>query len=1063
MWLTQLFVRRPTLVTVFLSLVLLAGTIAGFNLVKQQLPNYDVPSIQVQLTYSGASTTEMRDAIVRPLEDQIAGAPDLSYIETSIQPGQASIVAVFSLTSDQNTDLVQVQGRVQNSLHQLPNDLPTPQISIYNPSEAVVVSLSASSSTLSLGDLSSIVTNTIVPAIEQVPGVSFVQENGAVTASIQVNVNPRTLQSSGFTLTDVINAVANNNVRAPGGIVYQPNRETNLDIRGDITDVPSVAGLLLGNTTTSPAGSSGSSVYPWTASPRLYRIGDVASVKDAYETQRVYAYTNGKPTVELDVQKAAGASEVAASDAVLAQLPSLRAQYPEINFAVLSVQSTYTKELLSGVTRTLIEGILFTAIVMLFFLRSWRNAIVVMISVPASFLVTLAAMRMAGFTLDTVSLLAMTLMIGILVDDSIVVLENIERHRAEGEAPRVAAVNGLTQIGVATIVITLVIVVVFAPISFLPGSVGLFLREFGLVVTVATLTSLFVSFAVTPSLAGRWALYSRWKPWKIVDRFGRGFENVRQWYTQRALPWGLEHRSAVVWISFVSLVLALLLIPLGIVGFEYMPPVDRGEIFVTVEYPTGTPLTQTQQAVLRAEHVVDGIADIQSETTMAGAYQGQISGYINNGAIGQIHLFLRDRRGHSTEYWSDYLRSKLGQLLPGTNVVAVPATDSSGGIAQPIAYVVSSLTADPSQAAARAYSALAATPGVVDATTSLTNEAPQVEVEFERNNARALDASIGTASTAVRAAFGGDTATQFTGPQGLKDVQVIYPQGDLRSLGAISAIPIRANNGSIVRVGDIIQLVGAPAPPLIMRIDRRNVVLIGANVAPGATLSNVERAFERRLRSLDLPKSIVVTPVAGGNQESVHDTATEMAVSLALSILLVYLLMVALYNGYVTPFIIMFTVPVAVVGALGALALTHQTLNLFSMIGAILLVGLVAKNGILLVDFANQLRERGLTKLEAIKESAHARFRPIVMTTIAMIAGMLPLALALDPGSQAERPLGIVVIGGLSSSLVLTLLLIPIMYLRFSPQRYRSSSLNGEADPHQIELPMPLPAAGETD
>ena len=311
-------------------------------------------------------------------------------------------------------------------------------------------------------------TNTIVPAIEQVPGVSFVQENGAVTASIQVNVNPRTLQSSGFTLTDVINAVANNNVRAPGGIVYQPNRETNLDIRGDITDVPSVAGLLLGNTTTSPAGSAESSVYPWTASPRLYRIGDIASVKDAYETQRVFAYTNGKPTVELDVQKAAGASEVAASNAVLAQLPSLRAQYPEMNLAVLSVQSTYTKELLSGVTRTLIEGVLFTAIVMLFFLRSWRNAIVVMISVPASFLVTLAAMRLAGFTLDTVSLLAMTLMIGILVNDSIVVLENIERHRAEGRGARVAAVNGLTQIGVATIVITLVIVVVFRP-DFVPA------------------------------------------------------------------------------------------------------------------------------------------------------------------------------------------------------------------------------------------------------------------------------------------------------------------------------------------------------------------------------------------------------------------------------------------------------------------------------------------------------------------------------------------------------------------------------------------------------------------
>jgi HAE1 family hydrophobic/amphiphilic exporter-1 len=450
---------------------------------------------------------------------------------------------------------------------------------------------------------------------------------------------------------------------------------------------------------------------------------------------------------------------------------------------------------------------------------------------------------------------------------------------------------------------------------------------------------------------------------------------------------------------------------------------------------------------------------MQSETSMAGAYQGQISGYINNGAIGQIHLFLKEGRSHSTSYWVSNLRSRIARLLTGANVVAVPATDPSGGIAQPIGYVVSSLTTDPGPAAARAFAALAATPGTTDVTTSLTDNAPQVEVEFDRGNARALDASIGTASTAVRAAFGGDTATEFTGPEGLKDVQVIYPETDLRSLDQIAAIPIRANNGSIIRVGDITQLVSQPAPPLIMRINRRNVVLIGANVTPGAILSNVERSFERRLRALHLPSNVTVAPVAGGNQQNVHDTVTEMAISLALSILLVYLLMVALYNGYVTPFIIMFTVPVAVVGALGAVALTHQTLNLFSLIGSILLVGLVAKNGILLVDFANQLRQSGLSKLEAIVESAHARFRPIVMTTIAMIAGMLPLALALDPGSQAERPLGIVVIGGLSSSLVLTLLLIPIMYLRFAPEHYRIASLNGEIDPHQIELPMPLPTS----
>ena len=1029
---TRVFVERPTLVTVFLCLVLIAGVLGGTRLVKQQLPNYDVPSIQVLLTYSGASTTEMRDAIVRPLEDQIAGAPDLSYVETSIEPGQASIVAVFSLTSDEDTDLVQVQGRVQNSLHQLPNDLPTPQISIYNPAEAVVVSLAATSSTLSLGELSAIVTNDIVPSIEQVPGISYVQENGNVSASIQVNVSPQSLQSSGFTLTDVINAISNNNVRAPGGILYEPNRETNLDIRGDVQDVPTVAQLLLGNSTTASTGGS-SSVYPWSASSRLYHVADVANVQDAYETQRVYAYNNGAPAIELDVQKAAGSSEVTASQAVLAELPKLRTQYPQVDFSTLNVQSTYTQDLLSGVSRTLVEGIIITAIVMLFFLRSWRKAVVVMIAVPASFLVTLAAMQIMNFTLDTVSLLGMTLMIGILVDDSIVVLENISRHQEEGEEPKAAAINGLSEIGIATIVITLVIVVVFLPLSFLPGSVGLFLREFGLVVTVATLTSLFVSFAVTPSLSGRWALLSKWKPWGVIDRFTTWFDGVRNWYAKTALSWGLKNRSLVVWISFGSLLLALLLIPLGIVGFEYMPPVDRGELFVNISYPTGTPLATTTAAVRQAEKIVLQASDLQSETAIAGAYESAQTGYISNGAIGQIHVFLKPGRHDSTQDWSQTLARRIQAVLPQAQVVGVPSTDPAGGISQPIGYVVESATGDPSVSAAKAYQALVATPGVIDATSSNALESPQVEVEFNRNAARALDASIGTASTAVRAAFGGYTATQFTGPNGLKDVQVIYAQKDLTNLAGIQAIPIRANNGSIIRVGDIVNLASQPAPPLITRLERRNVVLIGANVAPGATLSNVERAFERRLKTLNFPADISVEPVTGGNQQQVHDTVAEMSISLLLSILLVYLLMVALYNGYVTPFIVMFTVPVAVVGALGALALTHQTLNLFSLIGAIMLVGLVAKNGILLVDFANQLRERGMTKFDAIVESAHHRFRPIVMTTLAMIAGMLPLALALDPGSQAERPLGIVVIGGLSSSLVLTLLLIPIMYLRFAP------------------------------
>jgi HAE1 family hydrophobic/amphiphilic exporter-1 len=1026
MWLTRLFVARPTLVTVFLALVILAGSVSGATLVKQQFPSTDTPSIQVLVSYPGASTTEMRDAIVRPLEDQIAGTPDLDYLESSIEPGQASIVAVFTLNSDQNNDLVQVQGRVQNAQRSIPNDVQTPQISLYNPSEAVVTSLVLRSTSLAPGDLSSLTINKIVPAIEQVPGVSYVQDNGVVTPSIEIDVDPKRMASSGFTLTDVVSTVTNNNVRAPGGILYSKNRETNLDVRGDIQNAATVSNLLLSASTTNP---SAGTTDPWSTATRLFRIGDVANVHDAYEVQRVFSYSNGAPCVTLDIQKSADVSEVQTSNSVLAILPELRRTYPDVTFDVLNVQSTYTEQQLTGVVRTLIEAILFTGIVMLFFLRSWRNAIVVMIAIPSSLLVTLSAMQLAHFTLDTVSLLAMTLIIGILVDDSIVVLENVERHYKSGEGPTVAAINGRSEIGVAAIVITLVDVVVFLPISFLPGSVGLFLREFGLVVTVATLTSLFVSFTITPTLAGRWALLSGWRPWGIIEAFTRQFERLRDWYATRVLAWALANARLVVAISALSLVLAFLLIPLGVVGFEYIPPVDRGELYITLTGPSGTPLETTRRNTLAVERLVDAVPDLRAESSTAGAYLGQISGYIQNAAVGQIDMYLNDNRSHTTAYWASTLQARAQKLLPNFSVVAVPATDISGGNAQPVDEVVSSVDGMPEPYAAKVAAALAATPGAIDVTSSAVADAPQFDVEFNRDRARALNASVGTAATAVEASFGGDLATQFTGEDGLKDVIVTYPLADQASLSSIASIPIRASNGSIVHVGDIAHLVRTPAPPIITRINRSSVVYIGANLAPGALLSNVQRDFGRRLADLHLPSTVTVAPSAGGNEDQVSSTVSGMTLALALSSVLVYLLMVALYNSYRTPFIIMFAVPVAVVGALGSLALTHQTLNLFSLIGAVLLIGLVSKNGILLVDFADARRREGLSRVDAIREAARERFRPIIMTTSAMIAGMIPLAFVLDPGAQAESSLGTVVIGGLASSLLLTLLLVPVVYV----------------------------------
>jgi HAE1 family hydrophobic/amphiphilic exporter-1 len=1075
--LTQLFVRRPSLVVVLCSLVALAGTISLATLVQQNFPNIDFPSVFVSLSYPGASPTEFRDAIVRPIENAIAGAPNLDHMNTSIQNGQASIAATFTLDSNQTTDLVEVQRRVESTRAVLPTDLAPPSIRTFDPGQATVITLSVSSRTLSRAALSAIVTNNIVPELEQVDGVSNVNANGTVTPAIEVEVDPRTLSSSGFVLGDVVQAISSNNIRAPGGLAYGANRETSIDVRGDVTGVSTVANLPLyaaaaGSTGAAallgPQGGTGlrgaasgpsaptaatsaalagtqtsagaqpptpqTALNPWSVSRRVVRVGDVARVSDGSEVQRTYSYVGDRLAISLGVQKATGASEIAAAQNVLRALPHLRAEYPNIDFSVINNQADFTQQQLNAVYHTIAEGILFTGIVMLLFLRSWRNAIVVMIAIPTSLLTTLFVMRLANFTIDTISLLAMTLCIGILVDDSIVVLENAKRHFEDGEAPKTAALLGRTEMGAAAVVITLVDVVVFLPISFLPGVTGRFLSEFGLVVVVATLTSLAVSFTITPALAGNWSLLSRHSAPRLIEAFTHGFERTRTWYLDHVLEWGLRHPKTVLGVCVVSVIGAVSLVPLHVVGFDFIPPIDRGEIFMQLTFPTGTPLALTNAAIADLTRQIARLPDVQRETATAGSYQAGFGGGVTQGSVGQIHVWLKDDRKHSTYYWAGVLGRMARVKYARGNPVAIPATGVGGGNAQPIDYNVVSDNDDPAPYARRVLAALQSTPGVVHAVSNASILAPQVDVVFDRERARTLDVDIASAANAIRAAFGGATAAQFFTERGVKYVQVTYPQSAQTSVDSIESIPVRTRSGAVVYAGDVSSLVEDPNTPLITRTDRQTVVHVSANTTPGIALSNVQRAFLQRVAALHLPNTVHVIPNARGQQQNLADTVNGLGWALILSFTLVYLLMVALYDSYVLPAIIMFAIPVASVGALGSLALTSQTLNLFSLIGTVMLVGLVSKNGILLVDFANHRIRAGIDRCTAIRESARERFRPIVMTTVSMIAGMLPIAVALDPGSEVRRSLGIVVIGGLTSSLLLTLVLVPVAFVWLAPR-----------------------------
>ncbi|MGA3038200.1 MAG: efflux RND transporter permease subunit [Vulcanimicrobiaceae bacterium] len=1053
MSLTRLFVNRPTLVFVIIALMTFAGIVSTTVIVKQLFPNTSQPTVSINVQYNGASVTEMRDNIVQPIEQQLAGTTDLQTMNSTVQQGTATIVAVYYLGSDIATDVALTQKAIQAAEKELPTNIQPPTLQIRDPSQSVVVSFGVFSPKLSIGQLSLLVDNVIVPRIQQIKGVSNVQVGGDAIPAYEVYADPTKLAARGLTLNDLINTLTNDNQRVPGGIAYAPNRETTIDVRGDITTPNTISNLpVIVSGTGAPAGLStlAGGIDTWTASNAITRIGDVASVVAGTEPRRRYAQVNGRPGMFLFVQKASDASEVDSSDAILAAMPQIERQFPELQFKLLNTQSRFTTQQIDLVTRTLMEAMILTGIAMLFFLRSWRNAIVVCVAIPTSLAIAITAMKLFGMTLDLISLLGMSLVIGILVDDSTVVLENIERHFTElGESPEDAAVNGRQEIGAAAVVITLVDVVVFFPIAFVQGQVGRFLWEFAIVVVISTLTSLFVSFTITPTLAGLWALRSHWKPPKMVDAFGNFFDNAREWYVHKALPWGLEHKGLVATLCALSFVGAIALVPLGLVGEEFVPVTDRGQIYIQSVFPVGTPLETVKKYLFKLESWIDQQGDVDGEATSAGSYSASFGAYVYQGNVGQITVFLKDARKQSTAWWATRFSQEARKIIPQADNVAVPSTTTSGGNQQPIDMIVSDiLGGDPTHAAQQVLALMKSIPTATHVSSSGSQLAPQVEIIFDRQKMNALNVDIGQAANAAGAAFGGNQVTQFETPAGLEEVQVIYPTDLQVEISSLAAIPIRSQTGAIVHLGDFATFRYEPTPPIITRVDRYNVVHVNGNYIPGSSLSAVQNEFFKRLPSLHLPPNITVKPAPLGSQDFMNQTLRGLGASMIFSVILVFLLMVALYNSYSSPFIIMFSVPVAAVGALGALMITHKTLNLFSLIGSILLIGIATKNGILLVDYANTLRSRGRDKLAAIKESAHTRFRPIIMTSFSIVAANIPLALGFEPGSGARTSLGTVIIGGVLSSLVLTLLLVPIAYMWMAPKDWKVPKEQKHADPH---------------
>lgn len=1122
MSLTRFAISRPVITAMVFVALAVFGLISYSQLGRSENPpGVEFPIVIVRAGYPGASPQDMERLVIKPIEDQMDGIDHLDQVSATAQEGTATVVVQFQIGTNLDLAAVDVQRRVDTARIYMPSDLNPPQV-FKNGSSEPLLMLAVSSRSLSPTSLTDVVTNQVKPLLQQIPNVETVDISGDLTREFHVEPDPSKLIAMNATLGDVFNAVEQNNALLPGGLLQQPTREASVNINAEINDTQDLAAIPL--------------PVPGVSS-RYLRIQDVAGVFDSHVEQRSISHFDGKPELYVSLARDINADEIKSTQIARAELKKIEAQFPQLTITEIGAPADYVQAALNGVWQSLIEGIFLTAIVMMLFLHAWRNAAVVMIAIPSSILSTFIVMKLLGFHLDMMSLMGLSLIIGILVDDSIVVLENITRHRDMGQEPIDAAINGRSEIGGAAIAITMVDVVVFLPIALLSGIVGQYLREYALVVVIATLFSLFVSFTLTPLLAGRWSVKERsqgrpaWMDWfknvwldigltaagivlaafspidilkvlgvflialVLINMFVQRYERIVEWYKSRALPFGLAHGSFIVWVCMLLLLnafmlmaptpahefnraviavdvfafvaslayflikgamlarrphtngstsnarvmlaavvlpLALMLVfsPLGQISSDFVPAVQTGEINMTITYPPGTPIGTTQNYVDQVENAILKIDGIKSVTSVVGSKPfgwGSVVG----GNYAQLNAETKDNRRRDTNKIIDQIR-KLSSLAPGG--VFQVSGDTGGGSGASIFYSVAGPDDKIDAAAEKIASVLRKTPGSVNVVTSSEVAAPRLNVNINSSQAAILGVSPSSAAMQARLALAGGVATKVRTPGGLVDVRVQFPFSVRNSVDTLRSVRVRAADGTMVPLSDVATFVWTKAPTKIDRLNRQRVVNIFGDHLPDYSLGAVTGPLERDLRKPGfLPQGVTIN--AQGDTKYMMETMINMLIALIISFMLVYMLMVILYGSFLEPLIVMFSVPLAIIGAFLALAVMHkidpnggQSLNLLSMLGIVMLFGLVSKNGILLVDYSNTLVKRGMRVRDAVLQASATRFRPILMTTTAMVFGMLPLAVGLSEGGEWRQAMGTVIIGGLISSLILTLFLVPMIY-----------------------------------
>jgi HAE1 family hydrophobic/amphiphilic exporter-1 len=1004
--LSELCIRRPVMTVLLSASAIVAGILAYGDIPIAALPSYDTPTISVNAALPGASPDTMASSVATPLERQFSTISGVTSINSTSTLGSTSITLEFDQDRNIDSASIDVQAALLRAQRSLPVEMTSPpSYRKVNPADAPIIFLSLTSPSMPLSDLNSFADSLISPTLSTLPGVAQVNINGQKKYAVRIRLNPESMTARNLTIDEVANALRSANANSPVGTLEGPRQTLTIQANRQLNNAAAFAALII---TTAPGS-------------RPVRLADIAEVEDSVESVKTASWANGERAITLSVQRQPGANTVATVDAIKAAMPGLIAQMPSsVELKLRNDRSQSIRDSIHDVQVTLVITILLVVLVIFLFLRKASATFIPALSLPISLLGTVALMKAFGYSLDNISLLAITLAVGLVVDDAIVMLENIVRHVENGEPPLQAALKGSKEMSFTIISISVSLVAVFIPIFFMPGVIGLLFHEFAAVVGIAVLVSALVSLTLIPMLASRYVVHDeregagmRWTAW-----FERGFNRVLALY-ERLLDWSLIHKRMVLGLAGATLVATVAMFMVLPKGF--FPNEDIGQALITVEavedisFPAMAELLQRTGEVIRANPAVD--------TLIVNAWDSN---------SGRLFMSLKPRGQRlPIDKVIEQLRKEV-RVIPGVSVFMNPIQNLRLGGRQSKSryqYVMRSVRAEDLRSAADGLLLkLREDPQFRDVTSDAQLKGLQARLNINRDKANLLGVQVSDIRSALYSAFGErQVSTIYTSSDSFQVIMQVKAE-DRIDESAFSKVHVRAKNGTLVSLASIATVEREVGPVAINHAGQLEALTISFNLAPGVALGDASRSVDQYKRALNVPASILTS--YGGDAAAFQSSQSSQAVLIVAALLVIYVLLGVLYESYIHPITILSGLPSAAVGALAMLWLFDMDISIIAMIGILMLIGIVKKNAIMMIDFAlDAQRNGGMEPREAIRTACVLRFRPIMMTTSAALMGAMPIALGLGAGAELRQPLGLAVVGGLLFSQVITLFITPVIYL----------------------------------